>query len=124
LFILDKLLWRIFLYYFCESDGEGSENDRDHFTAGLMLNKAECGDVDDDDEGTVYKVTQVPKTLTHSWQTHTHTPTHTRGQTKRVLPTEGSLITIKTALAEEETKAKHCKQRPNNMVKQTGGSGL
>lgn len=40
----------------------------------MMLNNAHCGDVDDDedddddDEGTstVYKVTQVPKTRTHS----------------------------------------------------------
>jgi len=78
LFILDKLLWRIFLYYFCESDGEGSENDRDHFTAGLMLNKAECGDVDDDDEGTVYKVTQV-----HTLVANTHPHTHTRANKTR-----------------------------------------
>lgn len=44
----------------------------------MMLNNAHCGDVDDDedddedDEGTstVYKVTQVPKTRTHSCHTH------------------------------------------------------
>lgn len=77
-----------------------------------MLNNAHCGDVDDDedddeddddgDEGTstVYKVTQVPKTRTHSCHTHTHTHTQ-HGQTKRVFPTGESTIRIKTALAGE-----------------------
>lgn len=56
----------------CVAAGGGTENDRDHFTAGRMLNKDECA-ADDDDEGAVCRTT------TSTWNSHSHTHTEANG---------------------------------------------